>query len=575
MLKRTIVVFYIFLLACGFPSYCLADSLMLDEDFSTTENVDTSNTTAVIEEDDLNDGKPVLKLPRQSAQQAMDFVGDGLVIAEKDGVKWFSPESGSMSEVYSYSDKSDGDILGVLAIPNTQSIYAWSANKIIRLDFDGSGISKNPIFPAIGLEKVVTVTQMEQDAGEPFLTVLGQDSSGQYMQQVWGFDGTGTYIKINESPVPGNPLAVTGGLDYTYFVEYRDKSEQYTLNGGNWNVNTGYNFSYSSNPISVKNQQNDKVVLDKEKIRWYNWTGNEHVLSQTLSQDISKGVTLAVHHDQYKYAYINEDGVVSYYEFDGNSIVENPSLKIDNIELLRRYLHPKVFQTKPLISSDGKKHNVARLVVDSLPTNPLGVDVVDWEISTDGGVSWQPIMATKPTEPPIWTKVSPASETWLLRGILDTTNDIDTPRITSIKLYTTYMDVYDIKIENVSGVPGAYPMSPPALAKSGSEVAFTLKTKGVIGRVDAMMTDANGSLIDTVPLTLKNSNQDDENEWAGKFVIPLNYQEIYTGDIFITIVAYNDHLTGKDLDIPVTYGPLPFLTYGGQLLGPPKLRLFK
>ncbi|KIV58949.1 hypothetical protein AM501_23890 [Aneurinibacillus migulanus] len=574
MLKKRIVALWLFFILALIPRYCLADSILLEEDFSSTTKVDMKKTDAVIEPDELNDGKPLLKLPRESAQHAMDFIGDGLVIAEKDSVKWYSTETGTMSEVYSYQSKDDGDIVGVLAIPNTQSVYAWSNNKIMRLDFDGSGISKNPVFPTVGLEKVVTVTQLEQDVGEPYLAILGKDTSGSYVKQVWGFDDTGTYLKINEETVPGNPLAITGGLDYTYYIDYNDKSEQYKLNGAHWSVNAGYNFSHSSPPISTKGQKNDKVVLDKDSIRWYNWTGDEHVLSQTLSQNITKGITLAVHHDDYKYAYIDESGSVSYYQFDGESMVENPSLKINGLQVLRRYIHPKMYQSKPLVTSDGKKHNVARLEVDSLPTNPLGVDEVTWEVSTDGGSTWQTMVATQPNDTPIWIKISPSSETWLLRAKLDTKDDIDTPRIRSIKLSTTYMDVYDIQIENVSGVPAAYPVPPPALAKAGSEVAFTLKTKGVIGRVETVMTDGNGSFIDTVPLTLKTSNQDDENQWAGKFVIPLNFKEAYSGNIFLTVVAYNDHLTGSDLDIPITYGPIHFLTFGGELFGPPKLRLF-
>jgi hypothetical protein len=566
----------VLLLSCVLfnASDCFADTPMYTEDFSTTTMVDQSKTTAVIEPDDLNGGKPVLKLPRQSAAQALDFVGDGLVLADQAGVHWLEPNGSGLSEQFAYTDKTDGDIVGVLTIPNTQSVFAYTKDSVVRLDYDGSGVSKNPISPALGLEKVVSVSALEQDSGEPYVTVLGNHTDGSMVQQIYGWDGN-TYIKLQEDALTGSPLAVTGGADLSYMVDYADHSTQYVQGTNGWSLNSNYTFSNPTPPLSIKGQGNDLISLDKDHIRWYNWTGSEHLLSQTLSQDITKGVTIAVHHDKQEYAYIDENGNLKYYQFDGSTMVENPSLEQSGINLNRRYFHPKVFQTKPLQTSDGKAYNVARLVVTSIDTTPFGVDKVSWEISTDNGSTWQPIQATKPGDPPIWTKLSPASSTWLLRGTLDTTNDIDTPRITSIQLFGTYMEVSNIQIQNVSGVSGSYPMSPPAIAKEGSEVAFTLDTRGVIGRADAIMTDANGTVIDTVPLTIKDSNQNDINTWAGKFVVPVGYSQTYSGDISITVQAYNDQITGSDLSVPVTYGPVPFLTFGGTLVQDLQLRLYK
>jgi hypothetical protein len=487
--------------------------------FNDLTNIGSGNTANV---DTLNGWVELPKLPRANA---IDFfsMGEGIVVATSSGLKWYGrDETGNAVELTNLSFGYTGGFLGVAAIPGSMSVYAWSKDTLFRVDYDGVGMSQNPYSTVLGYQQVLSVKVLETDDSGGSIAVLGDKGSGETLSHV-AFDG-GSMVEVQSINLTNDPLAISGGFGrMDVILGSQNSSTAYMYDGSQYVENNSIGKTYGGPVISLRSDGERKMVLHNDRINSYLWSGNQYELATALSYTIpTKGVALALHPSEQHYAYVDESGTLRYYMFDGTTMVENPHFQIQGLALTNTYTRPALYESK-VISS-----NLANLVKLTVEENHDPSGVTNYEVSSDGGMTWNSIV------PGGWMEVAEGTQ-FVLRSTLDAGDSVSTPRILRVVLETTYVGLSNLTaVSSSKPAPGVtFPTNSfPVDVIAGSDIRFTVETTGYVDFVEAFFP--NGSV---VMMTPKYDVTNENNEWIGQYLIPSSYTQ---GDLIgVSIYGYN------------------------------------
>lgn len=501
----------------------------------TTAEVDTENG--------------LVRLPRRSLPGAMDFWGndEGVVVADSRGIHFYVPgTSWQLEEVAPYFYPVQ-DAVGVIAVPGTKAVFAWTEKELFRLDYDGVGMSRNPLFDVTGYNQILSVAVLNDGDS---VAVLAKEGTGKRLD-LYTMEN-GTFRMAFSMDVAGDPVAVARAGGPMDVLVGQSSSVELLMWTGSELVPVPERESTAVELRAVRGQGEDRIVLSKDRVEWQMLTEDGYVIAEVLSQSLpSRGIALAVSNERYMYMVADEEGTVRTYRFDGTQMLEDPMWRLTELQFRQVYLYPRIYQS--VVIDGGEDTNLARLTVQE-NHDPGGS--VKYELSNDGGATW---VTVTPGE---WVDMGKLDHRWVVRAELTTTKDTDTPRILHVKLEATRIEIKNLQVVDAAvPAPGtSYPTSSfPLDVLAGSEITFTVETRGLIDRVVASFSD--GTVVEMVP---EGPAGEDLNRWVGRYTVPVGTPR----DTFISVTITASNRFGQK-----TLVQDPFLRVAGGVFQMADLRL--
>ncbi|RYD01479.1 hypothetical protein N752_29700 [Desulforamulus aquiferis] len=183
---------------------------------------------------------------------------------------------------------------------------------------------------------------------------------------------------------------------------------------------------------------------------------------------------------------------------------------------------PKEYWSK-IFSTAVEYEEVKLTVMEDIPAN---TSITYW-LSSNGGLNFTAI------NPGSWVTITPGKN-FVVKAILDTTDNEVTPRILYVKLEASTLMIRDLIVTAIAKnkIGQILPTSNfPVEVKAGADVIFEVTTEGFAESVVAEFTTGAN-----VTLTPRNPITDNINTWWGSYIVPIDAVE--PSSIGITLTAH-------------------------------------
>lgn len=396
---------------------------ILDEQFYDLSNIDTNKTTALV---DLNNHW--VQLPEQSLNSAITMLADseGYFVASKNGIYLYERDdaTGEVTLNLSFSVPVV-DATGVGVRQDNLNIWATTQDSIAYYKVTGSGVSSDPALKTTGLVDVLSIAAFNdrdsalllQKAADNKARITRYDA-GATLSPALVFE-PGITDPRNISMINKSPGFRLNTSDTSYYFAFDDAT-------GNYVEDPARRITGLVDLMSGTGDDIGALLLTRNELAYYmnDDTGGAAKVTAYSPGPINKPVAAALRTGTFDQVFIDKDGKVYWWTLDDatGEVVRDPDMEVDGIELTIGYAHPREYASKILSST--RKYSLARITVNI--DTPPGTSV-NWYISSDGGFSLSSI------NPGEWTDVPEGNE-FLVKGVLDTSDINQTPKINSIKL---------------------------------------------------------------------------------------------------------------------------------------------
>lgn len=504
------------------PWPATAITCYLDDDFNDTSLVDLSKTTA-----DVDTGNGWVTLARKNLANGITLYEDNSDITLING---------TTVETYRYSGlamEKEMSLSVELGLSDPLSVSGSRGGEYLVLDrerqragyynYDGLSMVENPLLSVNGLTSPLAAATVR---GSPDFAVLEDKHINRY-----SFDGSGMVLNnalsiSMEEPVNPVALAVTAeGFDYAVVDQGNNQVLYYRFDGSSIVTNPFMSVTAPGElkrpkSISLSDEGAFYVVVDDQDVKAYNYDGTGMVYNALLSvHGLNSPLAVALKPGsmgsfEYAVLHYGEDGqpLVSYYAFDGEGMVEVPSLKITGLAPIP-YANDQLLWSKEITT----EKPVADLKIKADVELPANTGIL-WQVTVDG-ITWLDAVNNGPA-----VRFATAGSRLNYRAVLHTGEPGLTPKILRVQLIDASLWIGNMRITDIVGpaIPGNPPLPTDRQVKiwAGYNVSFAIDTTGTAESVAAEISvgtdlitldSALGTIIPVNPVT------EGSNTWLGTF----------------------------------------------------------
>ena len=519
--------FVLVVLALPPPSFAVT---LLDDDFNDLNNVDTANTTAVV---DTANGWVIL--PTVPLSSAVDVRKEGweYAVATRNGIEVYTYDdaAGAMVKNNALSISAETDAIGVACRDDEPSIWALTPDSLTLYKYNAGGMQTSPSQKVTGLTGVLSVSAwngldkaalLSKTADNRARVEIYRDVSGT-VNRVFTLD-TDLLDPVALCTVPNTPDFILATKTATYYYCYDDATGNYVQHPAKKALGLSGLKSVSAR------DDGSFVAVEGSDANFYMFSDSGALKAGVLSKaGLNKPVSVSIKPGEYEYAVLTSSGEVEYWMYDGTGMVKNSSLSKSGLSLNIGYISPGEYRSKVIVAP--VNYDEVKVTADvDLPTGTG----VDFYVSADGGVNFTHVANG------VWTTV-PAGRNFAVKAVLTTTNPAVSPKLLRIRLEATSLSVSNLRVLAIAANdPGqVLPTSSfPVKVKIGAMVQFEVTTTGYAEQVWAAFTIGPDSSL--VPLILLGPPVPENNTWRGTYVVPGDAVEGAT--IGITITAQRGNL---------------------------------
>lgn len=269
------------------------------------------------------------------------------------------------------------------------------------------------------------------------------------------------------------------------------------------------------------------VVVEGNDVNYYMWgepSGALRIDSKSIT-GLDDLISLSMKPKEDEYATLTAGGQLDYWVFNAatGSMTKNGVLSRSGITLNLQYLSPAEYRSVAVPTAIN--YDTVRI---SAITDEPDDTVVTFYVSSDGGTSW---MEASNGE---WTTV-PAGNSFTVRAVLSSSDPEKTPKILSLKLEASVLEVKDLK---VLAVAASYqnqvlPSSDfPVRVRSGAMIQFEIHSSGFAE--SAWASFPWGECLNMVPLYMSVEERE-TNFWRGSCIVPDNAVEGSLLELTVTV----------------------------------------
>lgn len=429
----------------------IADEIRYKIDNDTDYN--KQKTTAVVDIETEVTPEREIRLPKYMPNMA-DFLGDGFeyIFLSPDGIKKVNTDG---SETTVATDIPANNVTAIAGSGNTPDFIVAQGNSVTHYSFTGSDYVPNTALSSVGYTEILSVGTKELDHA-----ALSNKIDYQ------AFTGSGM------SPVPAlstsefsNPIAMTVFKDHYGTAVIDGDTIKYFKEGNTVTASiTGLTNVLS---ISASDGGNLAVVTDNQ-VKHYNLIDSTFVENTHLAitEELTSPTCVALRPGSYDRLVVYRDGI-KYFMWTGTELVENTTMsrKVTGLQDMGKYLPSAVAESEEYILP--REITAIKLFIDpALQVQAEGTSI-EWYVTAqedpeDGSLS-------------NWVKIEQLNQ-WVILGeksgnrvrwkaILKTTNRDNTPRINpDIVLQTnTKPDPPTINLPPLTGADRCYWNSTPTI----------------------------------------------------------------------------------------------------------------
>ena len=526
--------------------------LMFEDTFKSKSFIDTKVTTAHVDIEKNEVRLPRFPMPKSIS---MNNNGNSFAMVDGNGISVYTLD-GSKQELIKndafassgFSDDqspvgiaSDGDMYSYWVLTRKEEYTATGMNvknEIVRYDYNGSAMSKNPFLSVTGLVDVVSISSSKSDKNKS-LAALSRDENGQGTVDIYVKDNVDGLKKVPQLTVATgleNPTSVcmvpdtldfivTAGNSAIYYT-YDNKTSAYVRNSG-----LSLSALYDITGVEAGENNNEYAVYGENGVDYYVYDPSTSIELDSskmkrvaaLSQPALKYTySVALKQGAYEYATFSEDGDVNYWIYDQNpnslGMKRNIGLETEGVEVLKKYLSRAVYQSTPF-EFDSAPDAVRLECSTEIPA----LTSINWYFSFDDGATYDEL---KPDELLNGAK-KPYPTKYRLRAVLSSPYGLEqvTPKIFFARIYAedsmiTKLECSALTKNLKTQILPFSDFTQPLKMKKGSQGVFKIYTRNFVKSITAIF-DIDGTIVGE-PLILNcqsDAELNSDNIWLTDLVI--------------------------------------------------------
>jgi len=425
--------------------------------------------------------------------------------------------------------------VGITYANDGRSIWVLNEDNLVKYDLD----NENAISKIVGLEEVMSIT-----SSKGYETVSILDSEGKvtgYKELIEG--GIAEVPALSFSGV-SNPIAISSvGTTDDIIMLNDDEVVYYEFDDNAYEFNSVLNISMGNTACSIAATEDGFVVLNKSGADYYSINeGKSEKKSIYSVSGVNDGVGISLKQDEYEYAIIDEECNVKYYQYDGEKMVENEQLAVQNIKIPRKLILPAYYYSEEITTEE-----VFNQVTLSVSQETDENSNVTWWV--DSGSGYEQVKAGIPT------KIEEGNS-FIIKAQLNVVDKFGTlPKVENVSLDVSKIDEVKIKKIEVIGITKniAEQNLPtanfPVKVKRGSEVVIKVETAEDVTDINMRLYTRDGEL------ELKKFDKLETGDYIGSVVFePDELEGEIIGAEFITDSGYTvDMINFINIESTVSY----------------------
>lgn len=484
---------------------------IFNEDFKGLEQVDTFNTTA-----DIDTSEGWAALPRRPLPNALDVRAAGWenAVASQNGIEVYTYDdaAGIMVRNEGLSMPEAKSSTGVACRDDAAAIWSLTPTSLTLYSYIDGKMQNSPARTVAGLEgllsasawegvnQVVVLLKTPENEGriEVYKEVSGQVNLCLVMD-------THLADPVAVATVPGTPdfLYATGTGAYYYL--YDDAT-------GGFFLHPLKQFADLSGvrSISVKDR-NAFLAAEGHEVNYYLWTepAGAAKADRYSNTDMADLLSVSMKPGEDEYATLTAGGNQDYWMFSDltGGMMKNDVLSRSGLDLNLQYLTPAEYRS--VIIPTAVNYDTVRLsAVTDIPEGTA----VKFYVSADGGINWTETANNE------WLMV-PAGNRFCVKAVLMTDNPAVTPKIMSVTLEASLLEVSNLKVLAVAAnyTDQAFSLTEfPVRVRAGAMLQFEVDTSGFAESARAIFSVGEDS--EMVPCYDPCAHE--TNSWRGSYLVP-------------------------------------------------------
>lgn len=526
MWRKVLLGLIVFLLSL-WPLDDVSAAELFYDSFSDVSRVDTVNTTA-----DVDTIAGCVALPRQSLSSAIDVRAQGWedAVATANGIEvyTFDDATGRKIKNNSLSIPEEISSTGAVCRDDVPAIWSLTPTSLKLYTYIDGKMQTSPSRTITGLSGAISLSAWEE-LGRAVILLKTPDNQGriEVYREAGGIVSlylamdTGLSNPVAVSAVPGTPDFLYATRTAVYYYMYDDAAGGFLLHP----VKQITNLS-GIRSVSAKDE-NAFLAAEGNDANYYLWNelsgaSRVNLYSRTGLPDL---VSVSMKPGKDEYATLTAGGQQEYWMFDAaaGGMTKNDVLSGYGINLNLRYQSPAEYRSVAVPTT--VNYDTIRI---SAETDVPDYTDITFYVSTDGGISWMEASNG------LWTPVS-AGNSFAVKAVLVTSDPGKTPRILSLKLEASVLEVKELK---VLAVAANYPdqempcIDFPVRVRSGAMVQFEVQSSGFAE--SAWASFSLGEVTCLVPL-FSSVEERETNIWRGSFVVPEDVVEGTVMEVAVTV----------------------------------------
>jgi len=516
--KLILIIVLMFIL----PGDLLAVEIFHD-DFTDLEKVDVLNTTAHVDT-----AAGWVALPRQPIPSAVDVRAEGWedAVASRNGIEVYTYDDATGRKIKNeeLSIPEATDSIGVACRDDVPVIWVLTPTSLAMYSHVDGSMQTSPSRSVSGLSGVLSASAWK---GLDRVVLLTKTPDNKGKIEVYRDAGeinlylvmdTGIEDPVAVCTVPGTPDFLFAARTGVYYYAFDDATGGFLLHPCKQATNLSGVLT-----VSAKDE-NAFLVAEGNDANYYLWTepSGASKIAQYSRTEMSGLLSVSMKPRADEYATLTAGGNQDYWMYDDLSgcMKRNGILSRSGISLNLQHLSPAEYRSTAF--STTKNYDNVR--ISAVTDIPEGTGITFY-VSSDGGAGWTE------TANGDWTTV-PSGNCFSVKAVLFTTDPGVTPKILSITLEASALEIKNLK---VLAVAANYPDQQlptnnfPVTARIGAEVLFEVETEGYAQSVQAAFSLGP----DEILIPLRPTGNFESNAWRGSYVVPCDAVE----GSFISIVV--------------------------------------
>lgn len=497
------------------------------DDFTNLSKVDTVNTTADI---DVTAGW--VSLPKQPLPSAIDVRAAGWedAIASTNGVEVYTYDDATGAKIKNIglSIPQVNDASGVACRDDAPALWSLTPSSLTLYRFSDGSMQTSPSLTVTGLSGVLSASTWE-GLDKVVLLVRSLDNKGRidiYREVAESVNlyltlDTGLSNPVAVSVVPGTPDFLYATSTGVYYYMYDDAT-------GGFLLHPAKQASDLTNLRSVSARDEESfLVAEGNDANFYFWkepVGVSKVPKYSI-EELSDLLSVSIKPRENEYATLTASGQQDYWMLEDSTggMTKNSVLSRSGITLNLQYLSPAEYRSVAFPTTSN--YDTVRVTaVTEVPTDTA----LTFYVSSDGGATWLE------TSNGGWIPVT-AGDSFVVKAVLSTSNPGKTPKILSLKLEASVLEVENLKVLAVAAnnPDQVLPSDDfPVSVRMGAMIQFEVQSSGFAESAWASFSLGEGS--NMVPLYIP-VEDNETNVWRGSYVVPEDTVEGYLLEVTVTV----------------------------------------